>query len=181
MIEQNLAEDEKVISFSVLERELKKSNYNTKGTKVLMPLFFGIFGLIWFLTAWNGGFWGIIGSSLCFGGLFAVVIYLVVTAVDVSNAIKRRDFHVARAVICKKKYRPGNAEDGSVCILFFERFGRFRPENADAFETVKEGDEYYVLLCGKSKKIRFIYDVKEWKIDEGDFICEKGTYLPVKR
>ena len=180
MIEQNLAVNEKVISFSVLEQDLKKYDYNTKGTKVIMPLFVGIFGLMWFLTAWNGGFWGIIGSTICFGGLFAVIICMVVTAVNVSNAINRRDFYVARAAICKKKYRPGNAEDVPVCTLFFEKFGKFWLKNTDGCEMVKEGDEYYVVLCGKSKKIRFIYDVNQWKISERDFVYKNGIYTPVK-
>lgn len=170
----------KELTFDSIINELKNSNYSTKGIKIVVPIFLGIFLLIWIALTWNQGMLAFISTGVCFGFLFFMVIYMAVVSVRVSNAIEKRDFYIQKVAVVATKYKPGNAEDSPEFFFFFEEFGKYRLPGKGS-DSVQVGDEYFVLLCGKSKKIRFIYDARKWQISDIDFIEKDGTYMPVKR
>lgn len=169
------------ITLEKIARDVERSNYNTKGIKVIVPAFLGIFSLLWIALIWNQPFWAIVTTSVCLGPLLALVIYAAVVTSGVSSSIMNGVFFIEKVVVVGKRFRPGNAEDLPVFTVIFEKYGKFYLTGKSDPDAVQTGDEYYVLLCGKSKKIRFIYNAEKWQISEIDFIEENGIYYPIKR
>lgn len=171
----------KELSVDVVKNELKRSDYSTNGMRVVLPIFFGIFILLWIALTWNRGILAFVSTGVCFGMLFILVIYMAVVSTSVSKSIEKRDFCIERVAVAEKKYKPGNAEDLPEFYFCFEKFGKFRLADKGNFDLVQIGDEYYVLLCGKSKKIRFIFNAEKWRISEVDFVDENGVYRPLRK
>ncbi len=158
------------------------SRYYNKGSGLIWVLL-GVVAIIYICVILSQNIMAIITVPIFLFPFCGIYIWYYIVTNSVAKALEANNFYICEDICTDKKIilDDDSKKTPVGCVLYFQNYKKYSSSHTSEYENCRKGESFYVVLCGKSKKIRFIFKQNEWNISLSDFKKSGNAYIPKKQ